>query len=87
MRGIVAIGFLVLLGGCAQISDLLSFDDKADDQPVVAQTAAPVTPPPPDDSFCRNVALADASDKGFDLATQKRIATQSYEQCHSVYAR
>jgi hypothetical protein len=47
--------------------------------------AAPVEPSNVD--FCRSVATQDASDNGFDQATQARVFAQSYAQCVAIYTR
>ena len=85
MHRVLILTFVAMLGGCARMSSLLSFEDKPDSPPAAAEAAAPIAVPPPDDSFCRNVAAQDASASGFDEATQKRIAQQSYAQCHAIY--
>lgn len=89
MRRIFVVGFLMALGGCSDISSLLSFDSKSDDEPVTVQTAASAPParPAPDDSFCRDVAVQEATRNGFDDATQKRVATQNYAQCQAFFGQ
>ena len=52
---------------------------------VAAAPAASVEPSNAD--FCRSVATQDASDNGFDQATQARVFAQSYSQCVSIYTR
>jgi hypothetical protein len=87
MRRIFVVGFLMVLGGCSDISSLLSFDSKPDDEPVVAQAAAPAARPAPDDTFCRDVAVQEATRNGFDEATRKRVVTQSYAQCQAFFGQ
>jgi hypothetical protein len=58
----------------------------------VAATAtaapAPVTAAAPDNAdFCRAVATQDATENGFDPATQQRVFAQSYGQCVAIYTR
>ncbi len=38
-------------------------------------------------SFCQAVAQQDATDNSFDLATQQRIAGDSYAQCVAIYSK
>ena len=52
---------------------------------VAAAPAASVEPSNVD--FCRSVATQDASDNGFDQATQARVFAQSYAQCVAIYTR
>ena len=85
MRRIVAVACLVALSGCSSVSGLFSSDNDSDDEPVAVTAPVPVAVAAPDDSFCRNVAVQDAAGKGYDDATQKRIAQQSYLQCRTMY--
>lgn len=86
MRRILVVACLLALGGCSAVSDLLSFDKTSDDQPVAVQSEAPApVAAAPDDSFCQNVALQDATRGAFDPETQKRMAAQSYSQCRAIY--
>ena len=58
--------------------------------PTVAATsvaAAPAAPAPSENDFCRAVATKDATDNGFDPATQQRVLAQSYAQCVAIYSR
>ena len=53
-----------------------------------ATAAAPVAPVAPDNAdFCRAVATKDATENGFDPATQQRVLAQSYAQCVAIYTR
>ena len=40
-----------------------------------------------DADFCRAVATKDATENGFDPATQQRVLAQSYNQCVAIYTR
>lgn len=53
----------------------------------VAAAPASVAPPPSENDFCRAVATHDATDNGFDPATQQRVFAQSYAQCVAIYSR
>ena len=79
MRQIIIIALLAALCGCSEITSLMG--DKSEIEASVARPAP--SAPPQDDSFCRNVAVEDATGKGFDEATQKRVAEQSYLECHA----
>lgn len=87
MRRIILMSLLVVLSGCSDVSSLLSFGDKTDDEPVVEAVTAPVAPPAPDDSFCKAVAVEEATQNDFDTETQKRVAAQSYAQCRTIFQR
>jgi hypothetical protein len=53
-----------------------------------AAAPAPVTAAAPDNAdFCRAVATKDATENGFDPATQQRVFAQSYAQCVAIYTR
>ena len=86
MRRAILIAATVILSGCS--GDLFSFgdDDTAEpvQQPVVAQVTSPVVA---NDEFCRKVAAQDAMNHGFDQTTAVKVATHSYQQCMSIYAR
>ena len=60
-------------------------------QPVAATQAAAAAPAPvaaPENAdFCRAVATKDATENGFDPATQQRVLAQSYAQCVAIYTR
>jgi len=76
------------------MSDLLEFGHHDADTAEAAASPAAAAPMPvamaqanPNDQFCRNVAAQDAADKGFDQATQARVAQQSYSQCLTLFSR
>jgi hypothetical protein len=53
-----------------------------------AIAAAPAASGEPSNvDFCRSVATQDATDNGFDQATQARVFAQSYSQCVAIYTR
>jgi pyruvate/2-oxoglutarate dehydrogenase complex dihydrolipoamide acyltransferase (E2) component len=53
-----------------------------------AAAPAPVAPAAPENAdFCRAVATKDATENGFDPATQQRVLAQSYAQCVAIYTR
>jgi hypothetical protein len=53
-----------------------------------AAAPAPVAPAAPENAdFCRAVATKDATENGFDPATQQRVLAQSYNQCVAIYTR
>jgi hypothetical protein len=87
MRGFVALGFVVALGGCSSVSDLLSFDSAPQEEPVTQAAAVPAPATAPDDSLCQHVAVQDATGNGFDPVTQKKVAAQSYAQCRAIFNR
>lgn len=84
MRQLLVLSFVVALGGCSSMSDLLSFGQKQPDDEPVAAMATPVPAAAPDDNFCRNVAAQDGARSGLDAESQKRIALQSYAQCQAL---
>jgi hypothetical protein len=53
----------------------------------VSAPAAEVAPEPANTDFCRSVAMQDASDNGFDQATQQRVYARSYAQCVTMSTR
>jgi hypothetical protein len=54
----------------------------------VAAAPAPVGPVVPENAdLCRAVATKDATENGFDPATQQRVFAQSYAQCVAIYTR
>jgi hypothetical protein len=54
----------------------------------VAAAPAPIAPAAPENAdFCRAVATKDATENGFDPATQQRVLAQSYAQCVAIYTR
>jgi len=88
MRRLAFAVLALTLSGCA--SGLLDFggSDSDAEAEVVAQAAAPAPVAPQvaaNDQFCRAVATQDAVGHGFDEATQAKVATQSYQQCVSIY--
>ena len=94
MRLLVCAGLCALLSGCSgDMSDLLAFGHHDADTAEAASPAAAAPMPVataqanPNDQFCRNVATQDATDKGFDQATQARVAQQSYSQCLTLFSR
>ena len=42
---------------------------------------------PANADFCRAVATQDASNNGYDPATQQRVFARSYGQCVAIYSR
>jgi hypothetical protein len=52
-----------------------------------ATVAAAPAAEPSNADFCRSVATRDATDNGFDQATQARVFAQSYAQCVAIYTR
>jgi hypothetical protein len=48
---------------------------------------AVAAPEPANTEFCRSVAMQDASDNGFDQATQQRVYARSYAQCLALNTR
>jgi hypothetical protein len=89
MRLLVCAGLCALLAGCSgNLSDLFEFDHHEAEVPEAAAAPAPVVAAQanPNDQFCRDVAAQDAAGKGFDQATQARVAQQSYTQCLALYS-
>jgi hypothetical protein len=91
MRIAVLLLALPLLAGCSDTdwSRLMSFDGIRDHQEVAQAAVAPTPPPPPavpaSNAFCMGVANEDATSNGYDLATQQRVAQQSYGQCVAIF--
>jgi hypothetical protein len=53
-----------------------------------AAAPAPVVPAAPENAdLCRAIATQDATENGFDPATQRRVFAQSYAQCVAIYTR
>jgi hypothetical protein len=54
----------------------------------VAAAPALIAPAAPENAdFCHAVATKDATENGFDPATQQRVLAQSYAQCVAIYTR
>lgn len=86
MRRAIIIAATLVLSGCS--GDLFSFGGSDDDAaaPIQQPVAVAQTPAPANDKLCRNVAVQDAKDNGFDQETQVKVATRSYQQCMAIYS-
>ena len=101
MKKRLALSFCLLLAGCTdadwdhamnytglEAQDAASVPRTAAPPPTVAAApAATVAAEPANTDFCRSVATQDASDNGFDPATQRRVFARSYAQCMTIYTR
>lgn len=88
MRLLACAGLCLLLSGCSgDLTNLLDFDHHEAEATETAAAPVPVAAASanPNDRFCRDVATQDAAGKGFDQATQARVAQQSYTQCMMLY--
>jgi pyruvate/2-oxoglutarate dehydrogenase complex dihydrolipoamide acyltransferase (E2) component len=98
MRRLAFLLFLPLLTGCSGSTwdYLTSFGSDADDTPEVAAAAAPdqASAPAPaapaaaqgaPNAFCMAVARQDATENGFDTATQQRVLVRNYRQCVATF--
>jgi hypothetical protein len=80
------------LGGAPSEEDAAPVRTTAPQPTAATQAAAaapaPVAPAAPENAnFCRAVATKDATENGFDPATQQRVLAQSYAQCVAIYTR
>ncbi len=102
MKKSLPLFFCLLLAGCtdADWDNALNYTGLkgSADEPEAVETpaAAPATTAAaapagiaaaPENNFCRSVAMQDASDNGFDQATQQRVYTRSYAQCVTLGSR
>jgi len=91
MRLPVLLLLLPLLAGCARgdWDYLTSFGTSREAQarpaPQTVARAAEAPAQPAPDPFCLAVARQDASAKGFDAATEARVAQRSYLQCVGIF--
>jgi hypothetical protein len=103
MRKSLLLIFCLLLAGCSDADwdhtlNYAGLRGSVEEPEVEAQKSAPasVTTPSAETAaaqssagtdFCRSVAMQDASDNGFDQATQQRVYARSYAQCAALNAR
>ncbi len=98
MRAFALLLALPLLAGCSDTDwgSLMNFGS-----PEAAQVAAVASQAPPADAgvsanaaagaqpapnaLCLGVARKDATENGFDTATQQRVALRSYQQCAAIF--
>jgi hypothetical protein len=68
--------------------DAAIYPDAAPQSPaaVAAAESMPATAPN-NKGFCQAVAQQDATDDGFDAATQRSVYARSYAQCLAIYTR
>ncbi len=87
MKKSLPLFFCLLLAGCtdADWDNALNYTGLkgSADEPEAVETPAAA----PENNFCRSVAMQDASDNGFDQATQQRVYTRSYAQCVTLGSR
>jgi hypothetical protein len=96
MKKRLALTFCLLLAGCsdADWNGALNYAGLGGDTDATADTAvepaAPAAPGTqaqavPNSDICRAVATEDATQNGFDPATQQRVFARSYSQCVTIY--
>jgi hypothetical protein len=97
MRILSVLVFLPLLAGCSggDWDYLFHFgnDTKEAGEPAPPPKVAAAAPPagaqpaqaPAPDPFCLAVAKEDATESGFDTATENRVALRSYQQCVQIF--
>ena len=95
MRALPLLLILPLLAGCSGI-DWASLTHFGSDSRPPARAASPSqvasqelaaapAPAQPPNEFCLAVAKQDATENGFDTATQQKVAVRSYQQCVQLF--
>ena len=94
---VLALAACLLAAGCSDSdwNHLLSYGGMGEDeaapapvQPAATAAAEPAAAPESANAdFCRNVAMEDATENGFDKPTQQRVFQRSFQQCVALYAR